>query len=271
MLVYAPFALCFVTLRGVFMRFSELTYWRDATVPVPCFLLFLCFRKVTREIFLELDETKPEPPIFPDARRSPKESQRGGRDQPHQGVAPPPPLAMPGGGVGSLATLWHRLSAYIQPSEAETLNQSVFFLVKFRSADAIEDQFWGTEVSVPAPCRDGKVPPEPSPSTPSPPPHLHQRYCLPWWGGSSSPQGLRALPVAMWFTSLSHDVIYMWSWALYLVELIDDVLHILWCLLEPSSALKVIVWGNLVWEMRTLRSVALHMISVRYPSENSLE
>jgi hypothetical protein len=26
MLVFTPFALCFVTLRGVFMRFSELTY-----------------------------------------------------------------------------------------------------------------------------------------------------------------------------------------------------------------------------------------------------
>jgi hypothetical protein len=26
-------------------------------VPVPCFLLFLCFRKVTQEIFSELDET----------------------------------------------------------------------------------------------------------------------------------------------------------------------------------------------------------------------
>jgi hypothetical protein len=28
-----------------------------ATVPVPCFLLFLCFRKATQEIFSELDET----------------------------------------------------------------------------------------------------------------------------------------------------------------------------------------------------------------------
>jgi hypothetical protein len=27
-------------------------------VTVPCFLLFLCFRKVTQEIFSELDETK---------------------------------------------------------------------------------------------------------------------------------------------------------------------------------------------------------------------
>jgi hypothetical protein len=31
-------------------------------VPVSCFLLFLCFRKVTQEIFSELDETKAEPP-----------------------------------------------------------------------------------------------------------------------------------------------------------------------------------------------------------------
>jgi hypothetical protein len=48
---------------------------------------------------------------------------------------------------------------------------------------------------------------------------LHRPCCLLWWGGSSSPPGLRALPVAMWFTSLSHDVIFMWSWPLYLVEL----------------------------------------------------
>jgi hypothetical protein len=46
-----------------------------------------------------------------------------------------------------------------------------------------------------------------------------------------------------------------------------------WCLLEPSSALKVIVWGNLVWGNANFEEcfVALHMISVRYPLENSLE
>jgi hypothetical protein len=47
MLVFTPFALCFVTLRDVFMQFPELTYWQDATVPVPCFLLFLRFRNAT--------------------------------------------------------------------------------------------------------------------------------------------------------------------------------------------------------------------------------
>jgi hypothetical protein len=46
-----------------------------------------------------------------------------------------------------------------------------------------------------------------------------------------------------------------------------------WCLLEPSSALKVIVWGNLVWENAYFEEcfVALHIISVRYPSKNSLD
>jgi hypothetical protein len=42
---------------------------------------------------------------------------------------------------------------------------------------------------------------------------------------------------------------------------------------EPSSALKVIVWGNLVWGNANFEEcfVALHMISVRYPSKNRLE
>jgi hypothetical protein len=46
-----------------------------------------------------------------------------------------------------------------------------------------------------------------------------------------------------------------------------------WCLLEPSSALKVIVRGNLVWGNVNFEEcfIALHMISVCYPSENSLE
>jgi hypothetical protein len=38
----------------------------------------------------------------------------------------------------------------------------VFFPEQFRSSATIEDKFWGTEVSVLAPCRDGEVPPEPS-------------------------------------------------------------------------------------------------------------
>jgi hypothetical protein len=46
----------------------------------------------------------------------------------------------------------------------KTLRESEKFLEQFRSAAAIEAKFRGTEVSIPAPCRDEKVPPEPSPS-----------------------------------------------------------------------------------------------------------
>jgi hypothetical protein len=46
----------------------------------------------------------------------------------------------------------------------KTLGESAKFLEQFRSAAAVEAKFWGIEVSVSAPCRDGEVPPEPSPS-----------------------------------------------------------------------------------------------------------
>jgi hypothetical protein len=46
-----------------------------------------------------------------------------------------------------------------------------------------------------------------------------------------------------------------------------------WCLLEPSSAFTVTVWDNLVWGNMNFEEcfVALRMISVRFPLENSLE
>jgi hypothetical protein len=54
-------------------------------VPVPCFLLFLCFRKVTQEIFSELDETKAEhPEIYRSFQRTEEETEQS------QGVVSPP-------------------------------------------------------------------------------------------------------------------------------------------------------------------------------------
>jgi hypothetical protein len=71
-------------------------------VPVPCFLLFLCFRKVTQEIFSELDETKAEPPIFTESSRRPKMRRRGAKSQAHhRGARPSPwprhPMVRPSG------------------------------------------------------------------------------------------------------------------------------------------------------------------------------
>jgi hypothetical protein len=57
----------------------------------PVFLLFLCFRKVTQEIFSELYETKAEPPIFIEASRRPKMRRRGARSPAHHRVVWPSP------------------------------------------------------------------------------------------------------------------------------------------------------------------------------------
>jgi hypothetical protein len=58
-------------------------------VPVPYFLLFLCFRKVTQEIFSELDETKAE------HSRGPKRRRRGATGWPHHRAAWPAPGPCP--------------------------------------------------------------------------------------------------------------------------------------------------------------------------------
>jgi hypothetical protein len=71
-------------------------------VPVPCFLLFLCFRKVTQEIFSELDKTKAEhPEIYRSFQRTEEET------EPNQEVVSPPGgaaqgLAAPPYGEGHL-------------------------------------------------------------------------------------------------------------------------------------------------------------------------
>jgi hypothetical protein len=49
-------------------------------------------------------------------------------------------------------------------SGRKTLGESAIFQKEFRSSATTIDEFQGTEVSVPAPCSDGEVPPEPSPS-----------------------------------------------------------------------------------------------------------
>jgi hypothetical protein len=59
---------------------------------------------------------------------------------------------------GRISPLTSPLRLY-KASDVKTLNKLVFFPEKFRSAAVVEDQFWGTEVSVPAPCRDGELPP----------------------------------------------------------------------------------------------------------------
>jgi hypothetical protein len=57
-------------------------------VPISCFLLFLCFRKVTQEIFSELDETKAKhPEIHRSFQRSEEETECGHDGPTQQGGA----------------------------------------------------------------------------------------------------------------------------------------------------------------------------------------
>ena len=72
-----PIVTCFVYTSCHFYTFSGTNLLTRCHSASSCFLLFLYFRKVVLEIFSELDETKPEVPIFLSRTRSPKERRRG--------------------------------------------------------------------------------------------------------------------------------------------------------------------------------------------------
>jgi hypothetical protein len=101
---FTPIALYFVYTLWHFYAFSGTNLLTRCHSASSCFLLFLCFRKVTQEIFSELDETKAKVPIYLKGRRSPEERRSRTRRQAHHRVARPP-LAAPQGGVGPWSTL----------------------------------------------------------------------------------------------------------------------------------------------------------------------
>jgi hypothetical protein len=89
---------CLYTICCVFCYTSWHFYAFSRTNPLmrchsasSLFLLFLCFRKATQEIFSELDETKAKIPILPEASQSPKLRRRRTRGQAHHRVARPSP------------------------------------------------------------------------------------------------------------------------------------------------------------------------------------
>jgi hypothetical protein len=95
-------------------------------VLVPYFLLFLCFRKATQEIFSELDETKTEVPIFL-TRDGVQSRNRGGPGASHTIGWRGQPLACATRWLGHLAyllTLPFRL--YILLGEENLKPRSIF-------------------------------------------------------------------------------------------------------------------------------------------------
>jgi hypothetical protein len=165
---FTPIALCFVYTSWHFYAFFGTNLLTRCHSASSYFVLFFYSRFLPKEIFSELDKTKPEVPIFSTRRQSPKQRRRRARRRPHHRVAHPPPsgrATMLCGPLGCPLTSPFRL--YIA-FDAKTLKESASIHEKFRSTTAIEDQFRGIEVSVLAPCRDGELHPEPSPSTPPP-------------------------------------------------------------------------------------------------------
>jgi hypothetical protein len=94
------FEFCYTLWR--FYTFSETNLLTRCHSASSLFSAVLCFRKVTQEIFSELDETKAKPPIFTEASRRPKMRWRGATSQAHhQGAWPRPwpchPMVRPAG------------------------------------------------------------------------------------------------------------------------------------------------------------------------------
>jgi hypothetical protein len=77
---FTSIALCFVYTSWYFYAFSGTNLLTRCHGASSCFLLFLCFRKVTREIFSELDETKAKPPIFSDTKTESKAEMEEGQE-----------------------------------------------------------------------------------------------------------------------------------------------------------------------------------------------
>jgi hypothetical protein len=115
---------CYTSWRFyVFYRTNLLTRCHSAS---SLFLLFLCFRKATQEIFSELDEAKARIPIFPEASRSLKMRRRGARGRPHHGMA----RATPGRAMTRCGPLAHTLTLPFRlynPLDGKTLRDRSIF------------------------------------------------------------------------------------------------------------------------------------------------
>jgi hypothetical protein len=173
------FVFCYTSWRFyAFSRTNLLTRCHSAS---SLFLLFLCFRKATQEIFLELDETKAKVPIFPEVSRSPKQIRRGARGRPH----PPMAWATPWPRRGLVWALGPLPDAALPPIYSlrwENPKASINFPRNILQATAIVDaRSGGSRSSSRHPAREGNHRRRPSSS-----PCLPPKWCvssLPWTTG----------------------------------------------------------------------------------------
>jgi hypothetical protein len=146
-------------------------------VSVPCFLLFLCFRKATQEIFSELNETKAKVPIFPEASQSPKQRRKGARMRPHHPMAratPRPRQAQ----VWAPGPLPDAALPPIYSPRSENLKARSISMKHTASPRRCWCEIGRVQKLFPAPCQRGESPPKAFSS-----PCLPPEWCvssLPW-------------------------------------------------------------------------------------------
>jgi hypothetical protein len=190
----------------------------------PVFCYFCVSEKLHRKYSRNWTKRPPKLLFFPDEGRGPKESRRGARGKPHHEGAWPRPWPRP----PVVRSPWSTSDDAPSPIRSLLMENPKTISEISRRVPQLRRRYrWilgdRSLCSSTLPGR-GIAPGAISIGLHRrlrrlhrPHRHLHRRCYLQWWGGSSSPPGLRALPVAMWFTSLSYDVIFMCSWALYLV------------------------------------------------------
>jgi hypothetical protein len=140
---FAPIAVCFIYTLWRFYAFSETNLLTRCHSASSLFSAIFCFRKATQEIFLELDETKPEPPIFPrHETKSEGESEEGqGSATPRGGASPLGRARGWCGPPGRPLTPPLRLYKAFRRQNPKSIGVSP---ENYRSAAAVEDQFRGT-------------------------------------------------------------------------------------------------------------------------------
>jgi hypothetical protein len=159
MLVYTPFALCFVYTSWRFYAFFGTNLLTRCHSASSYFLLFLCFRKVTWEIFSELDKTKAEVLNYLTRRQSPKESRRRTKGRPHLVVARATPRPRHQG-CDRLVHLMTLLFRLFNPLDGKTLRPKLFSIKHTASHRHRRCEIRRVRKLFPAPCQRGESPPE---------------------------------------------------------------------------------------------------------------
>jgi hypothetical protein len=161
------FVFCYTLWR--FYAFSRTNLLMRCHSASSMFLLFLCFRKATQEIFSELDETKDKIPIFPEASQSSKQRRRGARRRPHHPMARATPWPRQGL-VWAPGPLLDAALSTIYSSRWKNLKDPINFPRNILQAPAvIEARLGGSKSSSRHPAGEGNHHQRPS-SSPCVPP-----------------------------------------------------------------------------------------------------